>query len=120
LELLVEPVADVDGVGAELLLITSLELEMELEVLTPAGGEGIEGLEADEMDEEIELGERSKDETEDEVELPSEPTIAPVPQGMLSPFGWVEFVGGVVAPDALAIVKRVVQYVLLAPGDLNW
>ena len=120
LELLVEPFADVDGPGAELLLFRGLELEMELEVLTPAGGEGIEGLEAEEMVEKVELDEGSKDETEDEVELPSEPTIEPVPQEILSPFGWVELVGGVVAPDASAIAKRVVQYVLLELGDLNW
>jgi len=45
----------------------------------------------------------------------------PVPQGMaaLVP-GWVGLEGGVVSPEAEAIVKRVVQVLSGASGELNW
>jgi len=52
--------------------------------------------------------------------LPPPPTICPVPQGMLAPLGWMFSAGGVVAPEASAIAKRVVQYVVFEVGSLNW
>lgn len=51
---------------------------------------------------------------------PPPPTIFPVPQGILSPLGWTSSVGGVVAPEASAMAKRVVQYVVFEVGSLNW
>ena len=48
-------------------------------------------------------------------------TSAPMPHGILSPFGCVAFAGGVVLPSAAAIVKRVVHVRFFgAAGVLNW
>ena len=47
-------------------------------------------------------------------------TSAPVPHGMASPLGCVELAGSVVLPFASAIAKRVVQYVAVELGDVNW
>jgi len=65
-----------------------------------------------EEDEEEEDGDDKEEEDEvksDDEELPPEPTRAPVPQGILSPLGWTVSEGGVEAPDASAMVNRVVQ-----------
>ena len=48
------------------------------------------------------------------------PTIEPLPQEIVWPFDTSVSGGGVVAPSALAIVKRPVQYTLFEKGDVNW
>ena len=48
------------------------------------------------------------------------PTIEPLPQEIVWPFDTSVSGGGVVAPSALAIVKRPVQYTLFENGDVNW
>lgn len=48
-------------------------------------------------------------------------TRLPTPQGMAAPpLGWLALAGGVVAPVVDAMVKRVVQVALMAPGAVNW
>jgi len=47
-------------------------------------------------------------------------TYEPVPHGKAAPPGCVAFVGGVVAPDAEAIVNRPVHVSLVDDGDENW
>lgn len=45
---------------------------------------------------------------------------APVPQGIAAPPGWELLVGGVDAPSAEAMVKRVVHCLTGALGAVNW
>lgn len=47
-------------------------------------------------------------------------TSAPTPQGIGSPFVCFAFAGAVDFPVESAMVKRVVQYVAVDAGDVNW
>lgn len=47
------------------------------------------------------------------------PTSVPTPQGMVDPC-WVGVAAATVAPDELAIVKRVVHKVFEDEGSVNW
>ena len=50
-------------------------------------------------------------------------TSAPVPQGIAGlplPLGWSALAGAVVWPLESAMAKRVVQYVAVELGDVNW
>jgi len=86
---------------AVLVLWDVLELEL------PEPESGVKALEdEEELGVATELGELEED---DDVELPTEPTSEPVPQGIWSPLGCAEFEGGVVVPEAEAMANRVVQ-----------
>lgn len=46
---------------------------------------------------------------------------APIPQPIFWPSGWVVFGAATVSPEASAMVKRVVQYLVLGePAYVNW
>jgi len=111
------------------LLDVLLPLELPLEegltlLLDECDPEGVEGVGAGVLTPNEEGGEDGRgtelDGEELRLLLPPPPTISPLPQGILSPLGWTFSVGGVVAPEASAMAKRVVQYVVFEVGSLNW
>jgi len=60
-----------------------------------------------------------EEEPAEPVETALPPTTEPTPQGIVVPC-WVGVAAAVVAPDALAMVKRVVHKTLLVEVEVNW
>lgn len=91
-----------------------------------AGAEAAEDVDAEDEVED-ELAEAAVPVTDAEVGTPvggalvvTPPMSEPTPQGIAAPPGWVGFVAGTVAPEGLAIVKRVVHKVFCEAGEVNW